>query len=314
MATMRDRPILTQVFSNVSEFIPKPGSVYVHGSSVEERSAHSEEWESSAVDIQFVRIEDQQASKFAFSLGNERAEILLRSSKQLDSLGKRFENLSVYLDITGLSHHIWAPLLRTFLKLTPSVKVVYVEPRDYRFSLTPTEGDIFDLSEKISGIAPIPGFASLSDVDGDDVCFIPLLGFEGPRFAYLLEQVQPPGQKIFPIIGVPGFQLPYPFHTYQGNQPELIDTKSWKEVRFATANCPFDLFYLLEDIAKLHPDDLIKISPIGTKPHALGAMLFYLTSPRRVEIVYDHPIRKATRTEGTAKLLIYHVSNLALTI
>jgi hypothetical protein len=47
---------------------------------------------------------------------------------------------------------------------------------------------------------------------------------------------------------------------------------------------------------------------IGTKPHALGAVLFSLMSGCPTELVYDHPIRKPGRTDGTERLLVYHVS------
>jgi len=46
---------------------------------------------------------------------------------------------------------------------------------------------------------------------------------------------------------------------------------------------------------------------IGTKPHALGAVMFALTSPSRIELIYDNPIRKEGRTDGLDRLLVYHV-------
>jgi hypothetical protein len=286
--------------------------VYIFGTSGEERSAHSPEWSAQATGVEFVSIVTQESSTFSAAIGRSVQKTALRSSEQLKKFIDQFNKRDIYLDLTGLSHHIWAPLVRICLANGESLSAVYVEPSDYRFSTTPTEGEIFDLSERISGIAPIPGFASLTDRDSDKVCFIPLLGFEGTRLAYLMEQVQPPGGKIFPIIGVPGFRPQYPFFTYHGNKSALIQSQAWKSVRFAIANCPFSLFYALEDIARDYPQDLLKIAPIGTKPHALGSILYSLARPQNVEIVYDHPIRKATRTEGTSRLLVYHVSTLPL--
>jgi hypothetical protein len=60
----------------------------------------------------------------------------------------------------------------------------------------------------------------------------------------------------------------------------------------------------------MNPVDLLKIAPIGTKPHALGAVLFCLSRPDSVELVYDHPIRKANRTIGASRLLVYTISSL----
>jgi len=305
---LQTRPLLTRKFENAEDFIPPPRSVLVTGNSPEERSKYSSDWISKFVDVSLWSIEEQTQSHIRLA-GNTQ-EIQLRSEKQLAAFWADAGRRTLLIDITGLAHHVWAPLLRAALATGRQVKVIYTEPFDYTFSKAPTEGEIFDLSERITGIAPLPGFTSLAEEDEDRICFIPLLGFEGTRFAYVLEEVQPPGGKIVPIIGMPGFRPEYPFHSFQGNTLPLRQTAAWKNVRFAIANCPFSLLYALEDVASDYPLDLLKIAPIGTKPHALGAVLFALTTRRRVELVYDHPVRKATRTSGKNRLLVYHVSAL----
>ena len=307
---LRERPLLTTVCDSVEDFSPEANSTYVFATTGEFRSAHSESWEESAkaTYVRFSRVIAVSSSTFTVEMEDRTEEVALRSSRQLGSLWESWGSGVVYLDITGLPHHVWAPLLRVGIANCRRLIVTYVEPGDYRFSQTPTEGEIFDLSEKIAGISAIPGFATLADEGEDRSCFIPLLGFEGTRLAYLLEHVQPPGGKIVPVVGVPGFRPEYPFHTYIGNRSALTETHAWRNIRLAIANCPFSLFYLLEDISEEYPEDFLKIAPIGTKPHALGAILFAVTSSRSVEIVYDHPVRKPSRTEGTARLLAYDVS------
>jgi hypothetical protein len=214
------------------------------------------------------------------------------------------------LDITGLPHHVWAPLLRAIRSRREPAFAVYVEPGDYRFSATPTEATIFDLSESIEGIGPLPGFVSLSNDEANDALFVPLLGFEGPRFRFMLEAVQPKRSNICPIIGVPGFRPEYPFYTYLGNRLQLEETKAWQNVRFAAANCPFSVYHILGELAREHFSRRLRIALIGTKPHALGAILYYLDHPSSTEIVYDYPIRKAKRTLGTSRVCIYDLSLL----
>lgn len=307
--TIRERPLFTDTFSKVEDFVPEIGSAYIFGSSAEERSAHYHEWESKTENIVFLRIIDQQPTSFKVVIDDVEEDLSLRSSSRLQELLSKVSNKTIYLDITGLSHHIWAPLLKIALTSCNEVNAVYVEPTSYRYSATPKEGEIFDLSERISGISPIPGFISFREpAEEEKVCLVPLLGFEGTRFAYIVEQVQPPGDKILPIIGVPGFRPEYPFYTYHGNQLPLMRTHAYRSVKFATANCPFSLFYALSDITSDYPDNLIKIALIGTKPHALGAVLYHIANHEHVELVYDHPIRKDTRTEGASRLLLYHVS------
>jgi hypothetical protein len=121
-----------------------------------------------------------------------------------------------------------------------------------------------------------------------------------------MEQVQPAGGQTFPVVGVPGFRPEYPFYTFEGNQPGL--TTIWKDIRLAAANCPFELFAVLTELGERYGGAALKVAPIGTKPHAVGAILHALAYPDRVELIYDHPVRKPGRTEGEFRTLVYHAS------
>ena len=306
MRAVRERPIYSRTFSTFAELRPEAGSVYIHGESVEERSRHSPEWETANVGVRFVRISEQSESSFGVEKGES---VQVRSSRQLGQFWARMATSIAYIDMTGLDHSTWAPLVVSGLEAGLDLRVVYVEPQEYAYSRTPTEGEIFDLSERIRGVAPIPGLATLVDAYADSV-FVPLLGFEGTRLAYLVEQVQPNGLQVVPVIGVPGFRPEYPFHTYLGNVVTLRDTRAWQRAVYARANCPFSLLYVLQDIAEEWPGKALKIAPIGTKPHALGAVLYWMTSPNAVELVYDHPVRKNKRTAGASRTSVFFLSAL----
>jgi hypothetical protein len=237
---IHNRPVFTDVYENLNDFSPVPKSVYVFGKSVEERSQHVDSWQLRTPDVSFVRITREERSSICYELNGGQPETLpLRSTDRVNVFWQKAVQETIYLDITGLRHHVWAALLRGALATRKRVAVVYVEPEDYRPSLTLTENEIYDLSERIEGIAPLPGFARLRET-GDNSCFVPLLGFEGTRVSYLIDQLEPPGGKIIPVIGVPGFRPEYPFASYLGNRRPLLQTKAWKEVRYAVANCPFD--------------------------------------------------------------------------
>ena len=214
----------------------------------------------------------------------------------------------LYVDMTALSHHVWAPILRVALAQKRVTRVIYIEPEDYVRTASGVEGEIFDLSERINGVAAIPGFVSLRDEFEDQPCFVPMLGFEGKRTAYVLEQVQPLGNKIYPIVGLPGFRAEFPFFTFESNMRMLQDTQAWKNVRYAAAHNPFSVYDTLSEIHDANPGSLLKIAPLGTKPHALGAFLYALRSGKIVEFVYDFPIRKTNRTVGVGKVFLYRVS------
>lgn len=311
MEFVADRPLFTDVFDGVQSFTPLNGSAYIYGI-FEERSRHVEALLKAApIDVTFVEIRED--GQFEVQTGlSDMAKISLRNREHLDTFFVALGAKRIYVDITGLGHHVWAPLIKVALSHSLEVHAVYVEPQDYAYSPAPRQGDIFDLSERIQGIAPIPLFTTLTPSREQDVCFVPLLGFEGTRLAHMIEQVEPPGQKIFPIVGVPGFRAEYPFHAFLGNAPKLLETEAWKNVRYARANCPFSLFYVLSDILRQNSVNRMKVAPIGTKPHALGAVLASLKFAEPIELVYDHPKRKRERTSGAYHCLVYSVSKFLL--
>lgn len=303
---MLNRPIFTQEFQ-VQDFLPEPNSAYIFSDSHEERSKHLQNFMSQSSGTQFVELTDFTTSTFMF----EGDATSFRSRVQTDKFWAQLQQNIIYIDITGLPHHIWAPLILTVQDLDRDVRVIYIEPASYAFSSSPTEGKIFELSETINGISPIPKFGQLRESADTEVVFVPLLGFEGSRLSYVLDQIQPLDENIIPIVGVPGFRVEFPFYTFIGNQFPLMETKSWQRSLFVPANCPFSLFYVLESEQTKYPDRLFKIALIGTKPQALGAVLFYLKNTKSVELIYDHPIRKTNRTAGATKLLQYSISKLS---
>jgi len=305
----RRHPTQSWLFESLDLFQPDAHSVYVYAQSPEDRSAHSDAWEQRTQDVQFVRWISDSPTEVRLEAAGEEAVLPLRSRSALEAFWSGFDDRSAYLDITGFAHHVWAPLLRAALNTLEDVRVVYVEPLDYTQSLTPTEGEIFDLSERIRGVAPLPGFASLNRGEADEFFLLALLGFEGTRFAYVLENVQPQGDRVIPIVGVPGFRSEYPFYAYHGNRSPLMSTRSWTAVEYVTANCPFRVFWTLQGIEE-RVQAPVKIAPIGTKPHALGAILYAIHREGKVEIVYDHPVKTPKRTTGAARALVYNVRSL----
>ena len=308
-----EEPLFTQVLPNVRALRPQDGSLYITGLSVEERSKHTREWESECKDVTFARVAEKDRSTTSVAVGGEPAvDVALRSNRELEILLSRRRQTATYLDVTGLSHHVWAPLLRAMRSRPEPSFVVYVEPGDYRFSATPTEVTLFDLSERIGGIEPLPGFVSFGRRVVDTAIFLPLLGFEGTRLAFMLEEVQPQREEIYPIVGAPGFRPEYLFYTYLGNKVPLMQTKAWRNIRFATANCPFSVYHVIGAIAEDCRGKKIKIGLIGTKPHALGGVLYHIDHPNDTELLHDFPVRAPDRTTGKSRVCLYDLSLLPL--
>ncbi len=231
--------------------------------------------------------------------------ILLSDSQTLSKIlnAKRF-----LIDITGLRHNVWAPLIKFFRLNQVPFRVLYVEPSKYTRHPTPSSDSIFDLTTSFESMTPLPGFSKLVDPDEEDQClFVTMLGFEGSRPLRLLEPIEPK-PEIIPIVGVPGFKLEYPTFAVTCNRDLLSSSSASAELRYAKASCPFEAYDTLAKIHQDNPEHYMYIAPVGTKPHALGAILYAIDNPDFTEILYDHPVGKKGRTEGKAKMNIYNFS------
>lgn len=196
-------------------------------------------------------------------------------------------------------------MLKSVYERRVETRVLYAEPESYKPHPSPASATLFDLSVTFEGLAPLPGFARLAGPDDENRClFVAMLGFEGNRPERLVLQLDPI-PKVIPVVGVPGFQLEYPAFTVACNRVILDEYRAHSELRFARASCPFEAFETLREIRKDYPEHYMYLAPVGTKPHALGMILFAIANPNTTEIMFDHPIKKAGRTKGVGILHIY---------
>ena len=294
------------IFSRRADISISPGSVLLFGV-LEQRSDIDSEWlrlfgEKNTYEVlSGCNLQTAKIPKF-------RDEWLsLRNQTTLCIFIQQLNASAIYLDITGMPHHIWMPLTKICIDSDIETNCIYVEPKSYTYNPTPKPGEFFDLSERIRGFSPIPTFAHLTAKRADEITLVPLLGFEGIRFRHLIERIQPSERDIAPVVGVPGFELEYPFHTFEGNASVLSATRAWQRVTFVDASCPFALFSHLSALKERTKDKHLQVATIGTKPHALGAMMYAMKN-KDIELLYDHPIRKRHRSEGVAQCHLYRVS------
>ena len=227
-----------------------------------------------------------------------------------EAIGDLFAGGPILIDISGLPHNVWASLLKAAQNSAVETHVLYAEPDSYKEHASPSSASYFDLSVRFEGLAPLPGFARLSGPPDESRClFVALLGFEGNRPSYLVVQVDPV-PKVIPIVGVPGFQLEYPSFTVACNRDFLDAHRAYEEIRLARASCPFEVLTQLRELHRDYPDHYLYIAPVGTKPHALGGVLYALERPDMTELMFDHPIRKAGRTSGVGVLHLFDLGVL----
>lgn len=252
-----------------------------------------------------IVIENQQREHITVrDRGKSTSEVSLLDDNSLEQL---ISGEPIYLDISGLAHHVWAPLVRAARNVRTELKVVYVEPYSYKPHPSPASPTVFDLSLGFGGLAPLPGFARLlGPKDETKTLMVAMLGFEGSRPERLALQIDTV-PKIIPIIGVPGFRLEYPAFTVASNRAFLNEYRAGSDIHLARASCPFEAFKALDGLKCDYPEHYMYIAPVGTKPHSLGAVWFALENPTSTELMYDHPIRKPNRTGGIGLTHIYDI-------
>lgn len=233
-------------------------------------------------------------------------QINLRSRESVLTFFSQFSR--VLIDITSLRHYVWAPLIKHLFESQVQTRVMYAEPKEYSKHPSPSSDNKFDLTNKFEGLAPIPGFAKLDrDYSGETDIFIAMLGFEGNRPRRLLNELEP-APKVIPIIGMAGFKLEYPSFTITCNRSLLEEEDAFSDIRLARASCPFEAFEQIRQISLDYRNSYLYLAPVGTKPHALGAVMFHILNPENTELLYDNPIGKSDRTKGKGKVHIYDLS------
>ncbi|MCA8172474.1 hypothetical protein LGM96_34600 [Burkholderia gladioli] len=279
-------------------------AVYIFGPFSEEHRLQQEIWRDllASHPSQCVQVVEQKQTEMRYRTTNGDVSVSLMDN---DGIRKIFDRQTIYVDITGLNHSIWAALLRAALPAIDSVHFIYTEPGAYKEHESPSSSSLFDLTTTFGGVAPLPGMANLSGPErGAKSVLVPFLGFESARPQHIALDFDPQ-PLIMPIVGLPGFKTDYPQITISTNNEFLADKRAYGQIRYARASCPFEAYSTLLEIQKDNPGCFLHIAPTGTKPHALGAVWYAFDHPRDTEIIYDHPIRKGKRTTGIGLTHIY---------
>lgn len=300
------RIIPTEVFYELTDFQPDINGLYLFGSSDENRSSILLSHVTSN-GLYSAYLEDGEGETFLLNYQEEIHPFGLYNQDEQDTIWEKLGAEIIYLDITGLSHHIWAVLIASAIRSQQHIRVLYVEPEEY--SRSQDTANLYDLSNEYEAIKELPGYSMLQQ-PGANFCYIPLLGFEGARFSIATTAIDPPRTKVYPVVGLPGFRPEYPFEAYVANRRTLDSASDWvySKVKYVDAGCPFCLFYAIQDLAIQNSLDILKIALLGTKPHALGAVLYALYNEGKVQLLYDFPKRKPGRTAGIGRIYLYHVT------
>ena len=300
----------TDEWNDIESIVLETNALYIYAHDPEERSIFCAQklvlknTQANFLELKFNDIDDTISV-----VGEEDTCISLHSTNQVDSLLSPYKDSVIYIEVTGLSCRVAAPFMKYAMDRHLEMRIVYAEPNTYRVKEFRKMGIHQDLCETVNGIAPLPGLTNLLP-HRESPLFVVLLGFEGGRFSQIIQDQNPDRDKITPILGVPGYRINYPYISLWGNRNQIKNTGSWQNIKYAEANSIVDIYSMLKRLSYDYRKPEMVVAPIGTKPHAIGAILYSIKHPDKVEIVYDNPKRKVHRTDGIGKVLMCNITKL----
>lgn len=137
-------------------------------------------------------------------------------------------------------------------------------------------------------IGEVPTYSGKQELTKKSALVV-LLGFEGERAVQVFNKVSP--DLTIPVNGFPAYRPEFKDISILSNEELLKDSEIMKELMYAPANDPFETKNTLEEIYSKHSENYnISVSPLGTKPMAIGSCLFALEHSD-IRIIYPYPIK-----------------------
>ena len=173
------------------------------------------------------------------------------------------------------------------------IYLLYTEPASYhklKLKKVPKNNNQEDSEYFTKGtvkIGEVPTYSGKRELTKKSALVV-LLGFEGERAVQVFNEVSP--DLTIPVNGFPAYRPEFKDLSILSNEELLKDSEIMKELTYAPANDPFETKKTLEEIYSKHSDNYnISVSPLGTKPMAIGSCLFALEHSD-IRIIYPYPI------------------------
>lgn len=162
-------------------------------------------------------------------------------------------------------------------------RFLYTEPEDYII-------DLFQpLSFGVKEIFPIPLYSGSYNFAKESLLVI-MLGYEGDRSMGLLENIDP--TECLLLIPKPAYHPEWEGRTEEMNK-EIINVIGQSSVEYIDSRNPMLVSNQLNDLLSKpeYSKYNILVSPMGTKPQAIGLYLYWSKNPSNTTLIYSSPLR-----------------------
>ena len=232
--------------------------------------------------------------KLAVSLYDEITG-LMELEKYLNESFPELKDEKVVIDFSIMSKPYIFILLKylLYVRNMDRIYLLYTEPASYhklRLKMVPKNTNQEDSEYFTKGtvrIGEVPSYSGKIELTKKNALVV-LLGFEGERAVQVFNEVNP--DLTIPVNGFPAYRPEFKDISILSNEELLREPEIMKELMYAPANDPFETKNTLEEIYSKHSENYnISVSPLGTKPMAIGSCLFALEHSD-IRIIYPYPI------------------------
>jgi hypothetical protein len=258
----------------------------------------------------------EYAEKLSYKIENSKG-LLIEEENNLSLIpdlekllkAKTITGSKVCIDITTIKQGLLFLLIKL---LTNRVKpnylfAAYTEPLEYKKREINVIGEAeeYDLYLKVIGSSKsVPGF--IKHKSDKPILLVAPIGFDSQRLQTIYENLKP--SKLISIVGFPSFVPGWNLTAIKMNFMVLRSSESFGYIENCEASSPFEIYKLLEDIFHMHVSDYdVYVSPLGTRPHCLGAALF-ASNFSSSYLIYDFPVEKKFRSQNVLKANFYNLT------
>lgn len=196
--------------------------------------------------------------------------------------------------------------------LQPEIIVLYVEPEQYNKSKNSIADSEFILSDNRHSFASLPAFSIDNQSSNDSkAVLVTFLGFENSRLGQIIENDDGANyKKLLAHISLPA---------YKAGWENISIRKHIRYFEYIDSNLiihpgsnPYAVNELLSELTYSYSK--LVITPLGTKPTALGVCIFLINNyhknsiDKQIGAIYDFPEKSKKRTVGLGVIYTYKLT------
>lgn len=198
----------------------------------------------------------------------------------------------------------WDNVVAAYAEPTGYLRTQEVSPEKLMNPTAPRIKGGFDLNTSFWGYDEIPNLKTTTQ-RRDNYIWIAFLGFEGKRAAAVYQEISDDSSLTIPVITMPAIRPGWASLAFEANQMLLENARiNCQGIEYIDALDPYASYNMIEKVQERSPDKHIVISPLGTRPVSLGALL-YAMKHEESEVYYDTPKESSSKINDVGEVHLY---------